>query len=256
MTRRAALVVLAAVAVVVVAGCGDGGSTATPRTTLTVLAASSLTEAFGALVPAFEAAHPGVDVRARFGASSALAAQIESGGPGDVVVTADEATMSGLVRDGRAATALVVARNRLAIVVEKGNPKRVGGLADLARDDLVVVLCAPEVPCGRYARLALDRAGVTVRPRSLEENVKAVVAKVTLGEADAGIVYTTDVRAAAGEADGVSIAGADDPALLATYPAAVAAGSKAGDAAREFVEFLASPRGQRLFARAGFLPRA
>jgi molybdate transport system substrate-binding protein len=249
---RARPVVLAAVLFAVATGCGgDEASTSS----LTVLAASSLTEALDSIVPAFEAAHGDVDVTTSFAGSSALAAQIEAGAPGDVFVAADETTMAALEERGLVGPSAVVARNRLTIVVEEGNPASIEDLADLARDDLLVVLCAPEVPCGRYAARALAAAGVEgVEPRSLEENVKAVVSKVALGEADAGIVYASDVRASAADVDAVDIDGSDDPRLLARYPAAVVRRPEAGRAARAFVDFLRSPRGQALLEAAGFLP--
>jgi molybdate transport system substrate-binding protein len=244
-------VVLAAVLLAVAGACG-GGETST--TSLTVLAASSLSEALDSIVPAFEATHGDVEVRTSVAGSSALAAQVEAGAPGDVFVSADERTMAALEERGLVEPSAVVARNRLTIVVENGNPAAIEGLADLARDDLLVVLCAPEVPCGRYATRALAAAGVDgVDPRSLEENVKAVVSKVALGEADAGIVYATDVRASAADVDGVDIEGSGDPALLARYRAAVVRRSEARRAARAFVDFLRSSRGQVLLEAAGFL---
>jgi molybdate transport system substrate-binding protein len=251
-------VALLAVALLVgVGACGSGGSggSGSPpaRVTLRVFAASSLTEAFGALGDAFESSHPGVDVRFNFAASSALAQQITEGAPADVFVSADEPNMAKVVDGGGAVgSPVVVARNRLSIVVEKGNPKRITSLRDLARPGTVVVLCAPEVPCGRYAAAALSTSGVTVRPASLEENVKAVVTKVALGEADAGIVYVTDVRAASKDVDGVAIDVAGAPALQAVYPAVVVRGARDRSLARAWVSFVRSPDAQRTLARFGF----
>lgn len=250
MTRRPQVAL--ALALVVAGGCGGGGTGG--RAVLDVFAAASLTEALTALSPAFEAGSPGVDVRFTFGSSSALARQIEDGAPADVFASADEATMARVVATGRATDPKVVARNRLAIAVAPGNPLGVGRLADLARPDLTVVLCAPDVPCGRLARAALGAAGVAVRPASLEENVKAVLARVTLGEADAGMVYVTDVRAAGGRAEAVAVDAAvvADPALEAVYPMAVVAGADPALAARAFVAFTRSAAGQRFLAAAGF----
>jgi molybdate transport system substrate-binding protein len=248
-----AFVALAAIAAAVVAtGCGDDASSTSSRT-LHVFAAASLTEAFTALGRTFEADHPGVKVAFSFAASSALAQQIDDGADADVFASADQTNMQKVVDAGRAADPTIVARNRLAILVEKGNPKGISGLTDLARSGVVLVLCAPEVPCGRFATAALTKAGVTVKPASLEENVKAVVAKVTLGEADAGIVYVTDVRAAGGAAEGVAIDIADDPALEAVYPMAVTSSARDDAAAKAWVELVRSAAGQRTLATFGFL---
>jgi molybdate transport system substrate-binding protein len=233
-------------------GCGDDAKTTSKRT-LHVFAAASLTEAFTALGTTFEAEHPDVKVAFSFAASSALAQQIDDGADADVLATADQATMAEVVDHGRAADPVIVARNRLAIIVEKGNPKGITGLADLARAGTVLVLCAPEVPCGRFAAAALTKAGVSVTPASLEENVKAVVAKVTLGEADAGIVYATDVRASGDRTTGVAIDIADDPSLEAVYPMAITTSAHAPAEARAWLALVRSARGQRTLARFGFL---
>jgi molybdate transport system substrate-binding protein len=230
-----------------------GSRTATVTGTLTVLAASSLTDAFGALGRAFEDGHPGLDVRFDFGASSALVRQLGEGASADVLASADEVIMGQAVDDGHVAGPVVFARNRLALLVERGNPKGIRGLADVARPGVVLVLCAPEVPCGRYAAAALTKAGDRATPASLEENVKGVVAKVTLGEADAGIVYATDVKAAGGAVEGVAIDGADDPDLTARYPIAVVRAAPNPAAATAWVEFVRSAEGQRVLASFGFL---
>lgn len=249
-----------AAAAAVPGACGrtGGGS----GDVLEVFAASSLTEALTELAPVFEATQPGTEVRLTFGGSSALALQIEQGAPADVFVAADEPTMAALVESGTAGQPHVVARNRLAIVVAAGNPQRIGRLADLARSGLGVVLCAPGVPCGRLAAAALDKAGVVVRPVSLEANVKAVVARITLGQADAGLVYATDVRAAGPRAEGVPLDASlvGDRSLEAAYPMAVIVGHGGGTGgerravARAFVAFTRSAPGQRFLAAAGFLP--
>ena len=217
-----------------------------------VFAAASLTESFTALGAAFAKAHAPTQVEQNFAGSPALVAQIESGAPADVIATADAPNMARLESKGLlSGAAAVFARNRLEIVVEKGNPKRITGLADLGRKDLVVILAAEAVPAGRYAREALSAAGVTVEPKSLEENVKAVLNKVALGEADAGIVYTTDVRSAGARVDGVAIpdaqnAVASDPIALVKHPE-VRADAKA------FVAFVLSAEGRAILARFGFL---
>ena len=188
---------------------GPAASTASNLNgSITVFAASSLTDAVSRIGADFEKAHPGVMLHFTFAGSSTLAAQIEQGAIGDVFASADQPTMQKLVQAGLVSGApLVFARNHLQIVVARGNPEHISGLADLSRAGLVVVLCAPAVPCGRYAGQALERAAVTVRPASQEADVKAVVSKVALGEADAGIVYVTDVKAA-----GTTVQGVDIPA--------------------------------------------
>jgi len=236
-------------AALVMALAGAACSTADQPGTLTVLAAASLTEAFGELGRTFEATHPDVHVALTFAASSTLARQVVEGSPGDVLATADEAAMAPVVAAGRVAAApTVFARNRLAIAVAPGNPQRVSGLADLAGPGLTVVLCAPEAPCGRAAAEALRRAAVDLRPESLEENVRAVVSRVALGEADVGLVFATDVPAAGVEA----VAVPDGQNVTTAYPVAVVCDTAA---ARAFVDHVLSTDGQQVLARFGFAPR-
>ena len=155
-----------------------------------MFAASSLKDSFTTIGTQFEAAHPGVKVTFNFAGSGDLATQIGQGAPADVFASADESTMAKAVGNS-GAVAQRFASNQLAIIVAANNPKKIAGLADLARSDVALVIGAPEVPIGKYSAKALTKAGVTVAPKSLEQNVKAIVAKVTLGEADAGIVYVT-----------------------------------------------------------------
>lgn len=239
MRGRTVLVALA------LASCGGGDGDAQ----LTVLAASSLTEAMTEIGAAFEVAQD-VEVTFSFGGSSSLVEQANQGAPVDVVVTADPSNMA---RVDDAVEGTDVARNRLAIIVEPDNPKGITGLADLARDDVVLVLCAPEVPCGRLGALALEKAGVEAEPASLEENAKGVVSKVTLGEADAGIAYVTDVAAAGDDATGVDIDIADDPALEAVYSMAVLGRSEHAALAADFIAFVAGAEGRRVLVEHGFL---
>ncbi len=217
---------------------------------ITVLAASSLTDAFNEMGRQFQAAHPGIAISFSFGASSTLAQQLNAGAPADVLATADEPTMQVAVTGGSVTTPTVFAHNRLSILVAKGNPNNVRTLADLARPGLIVVLCAAEVPCGRFGRQALDKAGVKVTPKSLEANVRGVVSKVTLGEADAGIVYVTDVRVAGSTAEGVSIP--NEQNVLATYPIATVKTAKNARLAEAFVAYVRSPDGRQILAKAGF----
>ena len=253
MIRRTFVLSVAVVTAVAAAACAQEGPKPNPENELHVLAASSLTEAFTDLGASFEADHPGAHVTFNFAASSALAQQIEQGAPADVFASADDATMQRVIGRGDVGDATVIARNRLAILVEPGNPKSISGLAGLAEPGVVVVLCAAEVPCGRYAAAALAKAGVTLQPASLEENVKGVVAKVTLGEADAGIVYATDVRAAGTKAEGVQIDGADDPALEAVYPMATSTSATNTALANDWRALVLGDVGRRTLAFHGFL---
>ena len=237
MTRLAAA--LAVAAGLLVAGCG--GSSSDPR--LTVLAAASLAEAFAGF-PA------GGAVTYSFAGSQQLVAQVEAGAPADVVATADEVAMDRLVGAGLVEAPRIFARNRLAIAVQPGNPQRVLALADLARPGLRVALADPAVPAGRYAVQVLERAGVTVRPVSLELDVKAVVARVASGEAHAGIVYATDVGNGRG-VEGVDIPGAAN--VTASYPVAVIRAGHDVAAARAFVDRLLARPGREALAARGFL---
>lgn len=212
-------------------GCGGDSGGDGPS----VFAASSLTEAFEAL---------DTDAAYSFGASSRLAAQVVEGAPADVLATADEQTMQRVVDAGLAAGPPVVfARNRLAMAVRRGNPSDIRAVADLARPGLRVVLAAPAVPAGRYAAEALDAAGVEVQPVSLEPNVKAVAGKVANGEADAGIVYATDVRAD-GRLTAVPLDTGTECRLVAL--------KRGGAAARRFVAHVQSEAGRRVLADHGF----
>lgn len=223
-----------------VAGCGGSDER------LTVLAASSLSDAFDEIEREFEAAHPNVDVVVSAGGSTSLAAQIEQGVPAGVFASADRPTMDRVAKS-LTGDPVVFATNVLVIAVANGNPHGVTGLTDLARDDLVVVLADREVPAGRYALAALDTAGITVEPASLEQNVRAVASKVALGEADAAIVYATDAAALPDALDTIQI-----PAelnVLAEYPIAVVDHSAGADL---FVDFVTGPDGRRILADVGF----
>ena len=204
---------------------------------MTVLAAASLTEAF-------EDLGRGTGVAFSFAGSQQLVAQVEAGAPADVVATADVDAMARLDRAGLVDPPVTFARNRLAIAVARGNPRGIRGLADLARDGLKVVLADPTVPAGRYAAQVLDRAGVRVRPVSLELDVKAVARKVAAGEADAGIVYVTD------SADRVTIPEADN--VVATFPVAVVTATTNRREAEAFVARLLGPQGRKALAARGF----
>jgi molybdate transport system substrate-binding protein len=168
-----------------------------------------------------------------------------------VYASADQANMTKLVdAGGTAGEPQVFARNSLQIIVEAGNPKGITGLADLAAPDIIYVTCAPEVPIGAYAAQVLQAAGVVTSPSSLEENVKGIVTKVSLGEADAGIVYTTDVIAAGSAAGGVVIPA--DVNVTADYPIVVTKEAKNAAGGQAFVDFVTGAEGRRILVAHGF----
>jgi molybdate transport system substrate-binding protein len=252
---RTRLAAALAVAALVLAGCGGdddsgGGSGAAAPGEIKVFAAASLTAAFTKIGEQYTAANGGTKVTLNFAGSQALATQIQQGAPADVFASADIPNMDK-VKD-LVGTPQNFASNLLQIVVEQGNPKDIQGLDDLANPDLKVVLAAPDVPAGKYAAEALGRAGVTVKPVSEEDNVKAVVNKVSLGEADAGIVYVTDVTAGGDKVEGVDIP--EDLNVLATYPIATVKASKAQDQAQAFMDMVLSAEGQQVLKEFGFLP--
>jgi molybdate transport system substrate-binding protein len=220
------------------------------RGDLTVFAAASLTEAFTDAKALIEREHRGVSITFNFAGSQVLVQQVIQGAPADIVATADTTTMAKLVTAGLVEGNVVFAHNALAIAVAPGNPKGVKGLADLARPDVATVIADPSVPVGAYAAAALRAAGVTVEPRSLELDVKAALAKVTAGEADAAIVYATDVLAAKGRAVAVAIPDARNQ--LVAYPIAVVRASAHKRAARALLEELTTGAGRSALRAHGF----
>jgi molybdate transport system substrate-binding protein len=246
----------AAALAMLLAGCGGGtgaeGSSAPPgQRTLTVFAAASLTEVFTRLQPRFEQANPGVAVRFNFGASSDLAQQIVNGGPADLFAAANTSTMktvadAGLV-DGEPA---VFATNVLEIVTPPGNPAGVASFADLARPGLKVVVCAPQVPCGSATEQIEQAAGVTLSPVSEEPDVKSTLGKVTTGNADAGLVYATDVHAAGAAVQGIEFP--ESAQAVSSYPIAVIADAPNADLARAFQGLVTGPEGRTALEAAGF----
>ena len=252
-TRLAAMLAVAALAL---AGCGGGdddaggSSGATTPGELKVFAAASLTAAFTEIGQQYTAASGGTKVTFNFAGSQALATQIQQAAPADVFASADITNMDK-VKDLVGAPQ-IFASNQLQIVVEKGNPRNVQGLDDLANPDLKVVLAAPEVPVGKYGQQALEKAGVTVKPVSQEQDVKAVVSKVSLGEADAGIAYVTDVTAGGDKVEGVEIP--EDQNVVATYPIATVKAAKDQQGAQAFLDLVLSAEGQQVLKEYGFLP--
>jgi molybdate transport system substrate-binding protein len=230
------------------AGCAPAHGSADAGTTVTVFAAASLDDVFETLATRFEARHPGTTVDLQFGGSSGLAAQIVEGAPADVFAAASTETMQRVVDAGLATGPTTFATNTLQIAVPPGNPGGVDGLADLADPALTVALCAPEVPCGAAAAAVLTAAGVTPSVDTLEQDVKAVLTKVELDEADAGLVYRTDVLVAGAKVEGVDIPLADE--ATTAYP--VAALDGAPPEAAEFVAFVLSDEGSSVLEEAGF----
>jgi molybdate transport system substrate-binding protein len=248
-TRRAGTAAALALAAVLT-GCG-ADSAASDDTTLTVYAAASLTSSFEQLAETFEESHDGVEVELNFAGSSDLVAQIQSGAPADVFASADEPNMDKLVTDGlEGSTPEVFATNTLQIATPPENPAGVRSLQDLSDPDLNLVICAPEVPCGAAAQAAAGSAGVELRPDSEEQSVTDVLGKVTSGEADAGLVYVTDVIAAGDAVTGIRFPESAD--VVNAYPIATVAGSDEPDLARQFVDLVLSEEGRGVLTDAGF----
>lgn len=259
----ARLAALAAASALLLSGCAsigdeDPNAPQTPAASvgpeltgkLTVYAAASLQNAFDALATKFEERNPSLEVLPIvYDGSSTLATQLVEGAPADVFASADEANMQRLVDTNLAIGPELFATNTLVIAMPKGNPGGVEDLSDLGDDSVTVVLCAPEVPCGAAAQQLLANAGVTVAPASLEQNVTAVLTKVAANEADAGLVYATDVLGR-DDVDSLVPDGAAD--VVNRYPIAALTGARNPEAAEAFAEFVLSPEGQRVLAELGF----
>ena len=235
------------------AASGSAGASSGDRVsgTVDVFAAASLTDAFGEIAGLFEQQHPDAAVTLNLGGSSALAAQIVAGAPADVFAAASPRTMQTVVDAGAASGPVVFARNALEIAVPVGNPGDVTGLPDFADAQRTIALCAPEVPCGAAAEQVLAAAGVTPAPDTLEQDVRAALAKVRLGEVDAALVYRTDVLAAGDEVTGVPFPEAED--AVSDYPVVVLEEAPDAAAARAFVTLVLGPEGQGVLADAGFV---
>lgn len=245
-------VVAAALAAVLVSACAAESGTATGDRTLTVLAAASLTETFTELAETFEREHPGVTVRLAFDSSATHARQVVEGAPGDVLATADVRTMATVTdADATAGAPEVFATNRLVLVTSPtaGGAGAIGSLSDLDNGDVDFVVCVESAPCGALAVDVLADAGVEEAPSSEEVDVKAVLAKVRLGEADAGLVYATDARAAGADVRAIEL---DESTPPTDYALAALAEAAHPDLAASWVDLVLSPRGRQVLARAGF----
>lgn len=252
--RPAARATLAALALAL-AACSSPSPASAPTPpgapapqTMDVFAAASLTDVFTELASAYEDAHPGVSVSLTFAGSSDLAAQITEGAPADVFASANEKQMEAAAAEVDGEPALF-ATNTLTIVVPEGNPAGVTDFASLAAPGLLLVTCAPEVPCGAATASLEQQLGVTLSPVSQEANVTDVLGKVAAGEADAGLVYVTDVARASG-VEAIPFAGSE--LAVNRYPIAALITGDAPGAARDFVAYVLGPEGRAALARAGF----
>ncbi|GLZ35253.1 molybdate-binding protein [Lentzea sp. NBRC 105346] len=218
---------------------------------ITVFAAASLTESFTKLGKDFEAKNPGAKVKFNFAGSSALAQQINQGAPVDVFASAAPANMKQVTDSGAVtASPATFVKNTLQIAVPKGNPGKVSGLADFGNPGLKIALCAEQVPCGAAAKKVFEAAKITAAPDTLEQDVKAVLTKVRLGEVDAALVYRTDVKSAGDSVEGKDFPEADK--AVNEYPIAPLAKAPNAGAAKAFVDFVLSEQGRKVLAEAGF----
>jgi molybdate transport system substrate-binding protein len=263
--RTRGLLLLPVVAALALAGCGgpsgpqtsgstsSSGSSTAPKLTgpLTVYAAASLTGVFTTLGKQLESANPGLTVTFNFAGSSALATQLTQGAPADVFASADQAQMDVVTKAGLQKSApAVFASNVLEIAVPKGNPAHVTGLADFANPNLKIAVCAPQVPCGAAAQKVFAATHTDAKPDTQEQDVKAALTKVQLGEVDAAMVYATDVQAAGGSVQGLSFPEAQD--AVNSYPICVLKAAANPAAGQAFVDLVRSARGQQALTDAGF----
>ena len=230
---------------------GSSSSSAKVSGQVTVFAAASLKESFTTLGETFEKQHPGTEVTFNFAGSDTLAASITSGAPADVFASASPKTMATVTDAGAAAgTPVTFVRNQLEIATLPGNPDRISSLKDLTKSGLKVVLCDKTVPCGAAARKALDASGLELTPVSYEQDVKAALTKVELKEADAAVVYRTDVKAAGDKVTGVDFP--ESAKAVNDYPITLLENAPNTDAAKAFIELVKSAEGQRVLTGAGF----
>lgn len=257
--RQFALVAATIASLALFTGCANptpaisptkGTSNSAPQT-LTIYAAASLAGVFDTLAAQLEADNSSITVKTNYDGSSTLVTQIAAGAPADVFASADTKNMDALTVARLVGPAALFASNTLRIAVAPGNPLGIKTLKDLARPDVLSVLCAPQVPCGAASATLLDNAGVTLSPASEEQSVSAVVTKVAEGIADAGLVYSTDIAANPNRLLGLTPAGAAD--VVGHYPIAVVAGSPHLAVAQAFIDLVLSEKGQAILAQAGFL---
>ena len=258
MFRRTVATALTAVAALTLVSCGDdspaastpsgsSSSTASLSGTVTVFAAASLTGTFTQLGKDFEAANPGVKVVFNFAGSSALAQQINQGAPADVFASAAPKNMDQVTDKG---TPTTFVKNKLEIAVPKGNPAKITGLKDFTDKNKKIALCAEQVPCGAAAKKVFEAAKLKAEPDSLEQDVKAALTKVSLGEVDAALVYKTDVLSAKDKVDGIEFPEAAQ--AINDYPIATLTTSKNADGAKAFVDFVLGSQGKTVLTAAGF----
>jgi molybdate transport system substrate-binding protein len=254
---RRITVMAAVLAAVAAAGCSSsgsgsssGGSASPSGGTITVFAAASLTDSFTQIGKQFEAAHPGDTVKFSFGPSSGLAEQITSGAPADVFASAAPANMDQVVSAGDASGPQNFAKNVMEVATPPDNPGNIESVKDLADDSVKVALCQPQVPCGVVAAEVFKNAGITVKPVTLQPDVKSVLTQVETGNVDAGMVYVTDVQAAGSKVKGVTIPASDNASTL--YPIATISSSKHKSEAQAFMNYVLSSAGQQVLAAAGF----
>jgi molybdate transport system substrate-binding protein len=251
-------VIAAGLAAVAVAGCSSSSSSSPSTTssskpatgTITVFAAASLTGTFTQLGKQFESAHPGDTVKFSFGPSSGLATQITSGAPADVFASAAPGNMQDVVSAGDASNPQDFAKNTMEVAVPPNNPAKVKSVNDLAKKSVKVALCQPQVPCGVVAAEVFKNVGITVKPVTLQPDVKSVLTQVETGNVDAGMVYVTDVMVAGSKVKGVTIPANDNASTL--YPIATVTSSKEKSIADAFVAYVLSPAGQSVLTAAGF----
>ncbi|MCX4408440.1 molybdate ABC transporter substrate-binding protein [Streptomyces sp. NPDC059837] len=232
----------------------DTSASSSPKLsgTVTVFAAASLKESFTTLGKEFEKANPGAKVTFNFAGSDALAASITGGAPADVFAAASPKTMA-IVTDKKdaATTPATFVRNQLEIATLPGNPDKVASLKDLTKSGLKVVLCDKTVPCGAAAQKALDASKLKLTPVSYEQDVKSALTKVELKEADAAVVYKTDVKAAGDKVEGVEFP--ESAKAINDYPIALLKDAPNAEAAKAFIALVQSAEGQKVLTAAGFL---
>jgi molybdate transport system substrate-binding protein len=250
---RKLVVVIGSAALLLTACGGQSTTSATARQTgtLTVLAAASLTASFTTLKTQFQAAHPGVTVNITYDGSSTLVRQITNGAAADVFAAADQANMTKVVKAGlNSGSPQLFARNKLEIAVPPSNPKHIASFADLAKPGVVVVVCADQVPCGSAADAVEKATGITITPASKETAVTGVLSKVDSGDADAGLVYVTDVNSAGNKVKGIDFPEADK--AINDYPIAVLKNAPQAALAKEFVDFVRGDAGREVLSGVGF----